>query len=308
MKNKLAQYGEVLEHVSLKQYNTFRIGGLCKYMVFPSNKEDLKNLVILLQQEAVSYFVLGNGSNVILSDDYYDGVIIVLKKMDSFEIKENQVLVGAGIMMPKLAMETINHNLAGFEWAVGIPGTVGGCIYGNAEAYKESTFDYLETVTVLNPQNEIEVLKKSDLSYGYRTSYFKTHPGYIILEAVFSLSNGNKLESMEKVMKRKEKRKMSQPLEYPSAGSVFRNPSSENPSGKIIEELGLKGCRIGGAEVSQKHANFIINTGSSTGKDVRDLVELVHAKVKEATGIDLVMEQEYVGWDLYEREKNKNKT
>lgn len=297
MKDQLTQYGEVLEHVSLKNYNTFRVGGTCKFMIFPTKNEDLQHLIQFLNQENILYFVLGNGSNVILSEREFSGVVIVLKKMDALEIMDTKVRVGAGYMMPKLAMETISNGLAGFEWAVGIPGTVGGCIYGNAEAYKESTFDYLEKVTVLTPEGEIKEFKKEELSYGYRTSFFKVNPGYIILEATFDLSYGEMDVSMEIVRKRKEKRMMTQPLEFPSAGSVFRNPSSDNPSGKIIEDLGFKGVCVGGAEVSNKHANFIINTGNATGNDIKNLVELIHATVKEKTGIDLVMEQEYIGWN-----------
>jgi len=297
MKDQLAQYGEVLEHVSLKNYNTFRVGGTCRFMIFPTKNEDLQHLIQFLNQENILYFVLGNGSNVILSEREFPGVVILLKKMDALEIVDTKVRVGAGQMMPKLAMETISNGLAGFEWAVGIPGTVGGCIYGNAEAYKESTFDYLEKVIVLTPEGEIKEFKKEELSYGYRTSFFKVNPGYIILEATFALSYGEMDASMEIVRKRKEKRMMTQPLEFPSAGSVFRNPSPDNPSGKIIEDLGFKGVHVGGAEVSNKHANFIINTGNATGNDIKNLVELIHATVKEKTGIDLVMEQEYIGWN-----------
>ena len=155
----------------------------------------------------------------------------------------------------------------------------------------------MQSVLVVTPDLELKTIDKESLSYGYRTSFFKEHPGYIILQATFLLKSGNSLESMDVIIQRKKKRMSTQPLEYPSAGSVFRNPSVELPSGKIIEDLGLKGLKSGGAEVSQKHANFIINRHNATGKDIESLVELIKEKVKMEYHIDLVMEQEYVGWD-----------
>ena len=297
MKEKLKTFGEVFENASLKQYNTFRISSTCKYLVFPKNIMDVQNLISFLHDENIRYFVLGNGSNIIFTDDYYDGVFISLKKLDYMVFRENEVLVGAGVMMPTLTMEAIHKGFSGFEWAAGIPGTVGGCIYGNAEAYKESTFDFLKQVTVLLENNEVKTIKKEDLHYAYRTSSFKEHPGAIILEAVFELQEGNEEESLEKINKRRKKRMETQPLEYPSAGSVFRNPSPDNPSGRIIEELGLKGVQVHDAKVSEKHANFIVNVGSATGKDIQNLVELVHSKVLHMRNINLLMEQEYVRWD-----------
>lgn len=297
MKEQLSKFGHLDESVSLKPYNTFHIGGTCRYMIFPKSMEQVKDLLVFLKEKEVKYFILGNGSNIIFSDDFYDGVVISLKEFQTLSISGDCVTVGAGVMMPVFAMKTIRSSLEGMEWAVGIPGTVGGCIYGNAGAYKESTFDYLEEVVVLTPNQVLQVMKKEELSYGYRTSFFKENSGYVILEAKFRLRVGNMEESLEKVSQRKEKRMLTQPLDYPNAGSVFRNPSIENPSGKLIEDLGLKGRKIGDAMVSMKHANFIINTGHATSNDVRNLIELVHSEVLKHYGIDLVMEQEYVGWD-----------
>lgn len=296
MKEQLLIYGDVIEEASLKQYNTFHIASTCKYLVFPKSISDVQGLISFLQKEKLRYFILGNGSNIIFLNDYYDGVMVSLKQLNHMVFSDDEVLVGAGVMMPTLAMEVIRHGFSGFEWASGIPGTVGGSIYGNAEAYKESTFDFLKQVTILE-HGVVKTVFKDDLHYAYRTSTFKEHPGAIILEAVFTLKEGNQEESFEKMKKRKERRMETQPLEYPSAGSVFRNPSSENPSGRIIEELGLKGVQIHDAKISEKHANFIVNVGSATGKDIQSLIELIHSKVLEHRNIDLLMEQEYVGWD-----------
>lgn len=297
MKKEFLQWGACEEAVSLKKYNTFKIGGIAKYMVHPDSVEHLCELIQFLKEKNIRYFLLGNGSNVIMSDEEFDGVIIHLDMFDKLIIQDTQVIVGAGVMMPKLSYETIKSGLTGFEWAIGIPGTLGGCIYGNAEAYKISTFDSLVSLIALTPDGDVKCFLRSDLTHGYRTSFFKENPGYIILEAVFSLERGDMSETLEKVNHRKIKRLETQPLEYPSAGSVFRNPSPENPSGKLIEDAGLKGITVGGAQVSNKHANFIINTGNATSNDVKNLIELVHQKVFETYQIDLKMEQEYVGWN-----------
>jgi len=302
MKQELKLCEDCLTNVSLKNYNTFRIGGVAKYLVAPKDEAELLSLLQYLLKERIPYFILGNGSNVIFSDSIYEGVIIRLNHFQEIVKKGDRIFVGSGVMMPRFAMAMIEESYCGFEWAVGIPGTVGGCVYGNAEAYKESTFDHLISVKVITPNLEIKELKKEELSFGYRTSFFKTHPGYVILGATFKIIKGNKNESLEIIEKRMKKRKSTQPLEFPSAGSVFRNPSAENPSGMIIENCGLKGTIVGGAKISEKHANFIINTGNATSKDVRNLIELVHEEVKRQCNIDLVLEQEYVGWDSYETE------
>lgn len=303
MKQELKLCEDCMMDVSLKNFNTFRIGGTAKYLASPKNTDELLSLLNYLNVEQIPYFILGNGSNVILSSDTYEGVVIRLNHFQDVSFSNDAVYVGAGVMMPKFASMLVDSSYTGFEWAIGIPGTVGGCIYGNAEAYKESTFDYLISVKVITPSLEVREMKKEELSYGYRTSFFKTHSGYVILGATFSLIKGNKEESLEIIQKRMMKRKTTQPLEYPSAGSVFRNPSPENPSGRIIEQCGLKGRMIGGAMVSEKHANFIINTGNATSQDVRNLIKLVHDEVKRQCGIDLLLEQEYVGWDSYDTER-----
>ena len=200
-------------------------------------------------------------------------------------------------MLPKVAIESINHGLKGLEWATGIPGTIGGSTVGNAGAYKSCMFDFIDSVTVLDENSEVKVLKKDDITYKYRHTNFKDNKNIIILDVVMNLEYGDKEGSLEKVKKRLEKRKETQPLDYHSAGSVFRNPEGD-ASGRIIEqEVGLKGKTIGGAKVSEKHANFIINIGNATGKDVKDLINLVHDEVLKKCGIDLIPEQEFVNWE-----------
>jgi UDP-N-acetylmuramate dehydrogenase len=212
MKTELLQFGIIKEHENLKKYNTFQLGGFCKYMIEPRNVKELCHLLSYLKTEKIKFFILGNGSNVILSDEYYDGVVIRLNHFDEIDIHDQEVSVGAGVMLPKLAMETMRNHLKGFEWAFGIPGTVGGAIYGNAEAYKESMFDYLVQVEVITPSNEVKTFLKQDLTYAYRTSFFKENPGFVIVKATFLLNYGEMEDSKEIIEQRKMKRLATQPL------------------------------------------------------------------------------------------------
>ena len=297
MKDILNQFGKVEENVSLKKYNTYKIDVMAKYIVFPKDKENLINLIKHLKENKVNYIVLGNGSNVIFSDSLYNGVIIKLDNLGKICINDTSVTAEAGVMLPKLAMTTINNNLKGLEWATGIPGTVGGSTIGNAGAYKSCMFDFIKKVTILNEKNEVIILDKKDITYEYRYTSFKDNKNLIVLDVTMELEKGNKEESLEKVTKRLAKRKETQPLEYPSAGSVFRNPEGD-AAGRIIEqEVGLKGLTIGGAQVSEKHANFIINTGNATGTDIRKLIKYVHDEVLIKTKIDLILEQEFLDWE-----------
>lgn len=293
----LQKYGKVLENVSLKDYTTYKIGGNAKYLVHPNTKEDLIKLIEYLKINKIKWFVIGNGSNLIFSDKLYDGVIIKLDKLNKICFDRTKVIAEAGAMLPKVAIESINRNLTNLEWATGIPGTIGGSVVGNAGAYKSCMFDFILEVTVLDEHQEIKRLKKDEIKFEYRHTNFKENKNLIILEVVMNLEDGDKEESLKKVKKRLEKRKETQPLEYPSAGSVFRNPAND-ASGRIIEqEAKLKGKIIGGAQVSEKHANFIININNASANDVKNLIDLVHDEVLEKTGIDLIPEQEFVNWE-----------
>ena len=293
---RLEQWGILEENVSLENLNTYKVKTKARYLLHPRTVKELQEFVSVAKKKNWPFWVLGNGSNVILADTMYNGVIIKLDQFKKIEYNDNQVVVGAGVMINYLSKDIINHGLSGLEWASGIPGTVGGSIYGNAEAYNVSTFHYLKDVTFLNQNNEIVVLNKEDISHAYRTSYFKEKPGSIILEATFVFPDGDKEKSLLLMQDRLQRRLATQPLDYPSAGSVFRNPSKDLPSGKLIDDLGLKGFRIGDAMVSVKHANFIVNLGNATGKDIRNLIKLIHAKVEESYHIDLTLEQEFKDW------------
>ena len=298
MKEQLENFAEVEENASLVKLNTYHIGGLTKYLVRPNSINDLIEVLKILKENEIPFFILGNGSNIILNSKLYDGAVIKLDKLNGIEISPdlNMAYAEAGAMISKVAMESINKGLTGLEFAAGIPGTIGGCIYGNAGAYNACTMDYVESVTVLDEDYNIQILKNEDISYGYRTTMFKEEKKYIILAAKFYLKNGDKANSLEMIAERQERRAATQPLEYPSAGSVFRNPEGDY-AGRLIEFCGLKGYRIGGAEVSEKHANFVINKDNASSKDVHDLIMYIHDTVLEKTNVDLEIEQEFIGWE-----------
>ena len=294
MIEELAKFGKVKENVDLKSYNTYKVSTISKYLIDVKSEELLVSLIKYLKENNINYFILGNGSNVVFPNEPFDGVIIKLNGLNAIDIDDDEVYVGAGVMLPKLVNETVNNCLCGLEWAAGIPGTLGGAVVGNAGAYLSEIFSFIEEIRVLE-NDEIKILKKDDVKYSYRYSSFKENKDVIILGAKLKLNKGSKDESEVLMKERLERRIKSQPLDYPSAGSVFRNPEG-NYAGKLIEDCGLKGKRIGGAMVSEKHANFIINYDNATPKDVRDLIKLVHDTVLKETNIDLVIEQELIDW------------
>lgn len=298
MINKIKEYASVEEHAILKKLNTYHIGGTVKYLISPNSINDLISTLKILKEEDIKYFILGNGSNIILNDREYDGAIIRLNNLNGIEIhpKMQMAYAEAGAMLPKLVTEAVNSSLMGLEFAAGIPGTVGGSIYGNAGAYNSCILDYVSSVTVLDENLEIKTLEHEQITYSYRTSMFKETKKYIILGAKFYLKTGDKQNSIDIIDDRRNRRLSSQPLEYPSAGSVFRNPEGDF-AGRLIESCNLKGYRIGGAEVSEKHANFIINKENATSKDVYNLIKYVHDTVLERTNVDLIIEQEFIDWE-----------
>lgn len=278
------------ENISLKKYNTYRIDILAKYMVFPKNAKELIELINFARTNNIKYMILGNGSNVIFNTTYYDGIIIKLDNFNNMTIKGNKVYAEAGCSLIKLAISTINAGLSGLEFACGIPGTVGASISMNAGAYNLDISNSLESISVLTPQNKIITLNKKKLEFSYRDSFLKRNPDYVVLSANFLLKEGNREEMLLQMEERKKRRKDTQPLEYPSAGSVFRNPPSMY-AGELIEKCNLKGYCIGDATVSTKHANFIVNKGNATGKDIVSLINKIKEEVKNKYKIELILEQ-----------------
>lgn len=298
--------GHVTENALLSKYTTYKVGGIASIMVSPKDEEKLIILLKELKEKDIRYKVLGYGSNVIFSDESFDGVIIKLDEFDKIEINDTVITVGAGVSLVKLSYKAMKEGLSGLEFASGIPGSIGGAVFMNAGAYKSDMGYVVSEVKVLTPELEIKTLYNEDLKYKYRYSFLQDNPGYICLEAKLILSHKDSKEIKEVMEKRRKKRIMFQPLEYPSAGSVFRNPENDF-AGRLIEDCGLKGYRIGGARVSEKHANFIINSGNATASDVKNLIEYVHDVVEKRTGVDLKVEQEFVNWEWLWQIKKERK-
>ena len=311
MREILNNYGILLENVNLKDYTTYQIGGIARYVVKPVSVENFVSLVDFLNTNNHPYFILGNGSNVILPDEDFDGIIIRLDSMSLFEVnlETAEVYVEAGVYIPRLANQALKHGLSGLEWAGGLPGSIGASILNNAGAYNVEMQDIIKEVIVYKNKT-IERIKREDIHFAYRSSEFKENRDAIILAAVLQLEKQTETEIKDVMQKRAKKRLETQPVEYPSAGSVFRNPDKElieeqmqkynlccNSSGYLIEQAGLKGHEIGGAKVSEKHANFIVNFDNATSKDVTSLIQLIQDTIKEKFEIDLILEQEIVKWN-----------
>ena len=281
---------EYKEKASLKKYNTYKIDAISDYIVFPKNEEELIIILKELKNNEIRYLILGNGSNVIFSKPNFNGVIIKLDKFNMVEYNDTLVQAGAGYPLIKLAMETIEKGLSGLEFAAGIPGCVGASTAMNAGAYNSDMASVIKSVKVLTPNFDIKTLDNNELEFSYRDSFLKRNNDYVVLSTTFKLSLGD-TESMKKqIAERRMKRYESQPLNMPSAGSVFRNPDNMY-AGELIEKLNLKGYRVGDAEVSEKHANFIVNVGNATGNDIIELIKIIKKEVKSKYDVDLKLEQ-----------------
>lgn len=291
IKNFIKKYPmEYYEEASLKRYNTYRINTICKYLIFPNNKEDLRELIKFLNENNQKYMLLGNGSNVIFKNAYYDGTIIILSKLNKKIINGDTIEVEAGYSLQKLAVEVCNLGLSGLEFACGIPGHIGASVAMNAGAYNSSLSEVVKSVEVLNPNYEFVTLTNNELNFEYRNSILKQDKRYIVISVELQLTIGNKDEILERISNRRVRRLETQPLDMPSAGSVFRNPQDMH-AGALIEDCNLKGFSIGGAEISKKHANFIVNNGNATGAEIISLIETAQKEVKEKYDVDLLLEQ-----------------
>lgn len=293
---KKENIGKILTDVSLKNYTTYRVGGTAKVMIFPTDIYKLTRLIKILKASKVKYMVLGNGSNVLFSDKIFDGVIIKLDEFNNIKFVRNSVIAGAGASLMKVALMSIRKSLTGLEFATGIPGTIGGAVYMNAGAYKSDMGYVVSNIKVLTPDLRVITMVNKELDFHYRTSFLKKHHDYICLEATIKLRKGNKDIIDEIVNERKKRRVATQPLEYPSAGSVFRNPTGMF-AGKLIEDLGYKGLTKGGAKISDKHANFIINYNNATAEDIKSLIDFIKEEVKDKCDVDLTVEQEFKNWE-----------
>lgn len=303
-----SRLGKVLVNEKISNYTTYKAGGKVRAIVYPKGCEELIALVRLLKDNNIKYFVLGNGSNVLFSDNLYDGIIIKLDNFNKINIDGTIIKVEAGYPLVKLSNDAARNGLAGLEFANGIPGTVGGAIFMNAGAYGEDMAKIVTSVRILTSDLEIKELSNKEMEFSYRTSYLQKHLDYICLSATLSLQKGDKEELLKTMIERREQRRLSQPLSYPSAGSVFRNPPSMY-AGKLIEDMGLKGFSVGKAEVSTKHANFIINKGNAKASDIKKIIDIIKQKAMTKYNIRLRVEQRLINWvGVNSEEENEEKS
>lgn len=284
----------VLTEEPLNQHTTFRVGGPADYFVMPNRIEEVKAVVNLCQEANMPYYVLGNGSNLLVSDKGYRGVIIqIYKEMNEIQVVGDCIQAQAGALLSKIGSVALEAGLAGFEFAAGIPGTVGGAVVMNAGAYGGEMKDILASVTVLTSDGEIIKLTNEELELGYRTSII-LKKAYIVLEAVYQLKPGDKEAIRAKMDELKVQRVTKQPLEYPSAGSTFKRPEGYF-AGKLIQDAGLRGFQVGGAQVSEKHCGFVINKDHATAADIVALMNQVSEKVMQEFGVTLEPEVKRLG-------------
>lgn len=294
IKNDLkALVGNIEFDVPMKTKTSFRVGGPADILAAPANTTELQRLTRYIREKALPTFILGRGTNILVMDGGIRGVVIDLKGLNTLEVREGgAVYSGAGVLLPKLVYFAMEHSLAGLEFAAGIPGSVGGAIVMNAGTAEGEMKDVVESIALMGEGGDISEIKKEALSFSYRNQNLPK--GTIVLGATFRLRAGDKEAIKERISTLLHARKAKQPLDLPNAGCIFKNPASGS-AGRIIDEVGLKGLQFGGARVSELHANFIVNNGNATAKDILALVDDVMEKVYEKTGIALEPEIKIVG-------------
>ena len=290
----ILQCEKVSFNVPMKKHTTFRIGGECDIFCEPKNAYELAGLIRLLNENNQSYIVLGNGSNVLVSDEGIRGVVIKIgEQMSEVSVCGEEITSGAGILLSRLSKKAMNESLSGMECISGIPGSVGGAVYMNAGAYGAEIADILQSLTYVSREGEIITLEKADLSLGYRKSVFMENGG-IVTSCVLKLKKGDKEKIAQDMAEVTKKRVEKQPLELPSAGSTFKRPQGYF-AGALIEECGLKGYSVGGAKVSEKHAGLVVNFDNATANDVLAVIEHVQKTVYEKFGVGLEPEVKFIG-------------
>lgn len=285
---------KVLVDEPMKRHTTFRIGGPADFFLLPSTVDEVRGILEICREEELPYFILGNGSNLLVSDKGYRGVIIQLyRNFSNISVEGNEICASSGALLSQIAAAARNASLTGFEFAGGIPGTLGGAVFMNAGAYGGELKDVLKEAVVMTEQGEILTLPVEKLDMGYRTSRIKK-AGYLVLEARLVLEQGDMDKIRDITKDLTEKRVSKQPLEYPSAGSTFKRPEGYF-AGKLIMDAGLRGYQVGDAQVSEKHCGFVINKGNATAADVLTLIENVREKVQEQFGVTLEPEVKFLG-------------
>ncbi len=282
--------GKILHQVSLKRYTSLRVGGIADTMIYPATIKELQRIITFSQKHSVPYCIIGRGTNLLIKDGGIRGIVIKLSRccntIKMAETARHQVTLtaGAGVSLRRLLLFSVNQNLSGLECLSGIPGSLGGALAMNAGAHGTEIKDVTDTITLLNPQAEVIEETPSTLNFDYRN--LALPKGTAILQAVLKMKRSTKSILRSRIKKINEWRRQTQPLNYPSAGSVFKNPPGES-AGQLVEQVGLKGFTVGNAQVSAKHANFIVNRGGATAQDILTLINIMQNKVFQETGIRL---------------------
>ncbi len=292
-KFNISQSCDTVWNKSTSALCSFKIGSDCIAAVYPKSTDGFVGLIKLLRSCGAKYTVIGNGSNIVFPDERYEGIVVCTSKMNEITVNENRIYARCGAMLNSVCQTALTNGLSGLEFAYGIPGSVGGGIFMNAGAYGGELCDITESVTVYDTASgEIRDIPGSECGFGYRTSMFQNSELYV-LGAVFELKKGERTEIKEKMTELLSRRHEKQPLNYPSAGSAFKRYPGRY-TGQMIEQAGLKGFSVGGAQVSELHAGFIINTGKATCRDVKELTEIIKKEIKKREGIDIECEIRFI--------------
>ena len=284
---------EILFNEPLKQYTYTKVGGAADYLAFPRNQYELKRIVTFANAQEIPWMVLGNSSNIIVRDSGIEGFVIMFDHFHDVRVNGYVIEAEAGAKLIDVTHVARYHSLTGFEFACGIPGSIGGAVYMNAGAYGGEIAHILQSCKVLTPEGEIKTLTAEELAFGYRHSKIQ-ETGDVVIAAKFALAPGNYDQINQEMARLTHLRELKQPLEYPSCGSVFKRPVGHF-AGQLISEAGLKGHRIGGVEVSEKHAGFMINVDHGTAKNYEDLIAHVIATVEKSAGVTLEREVRIIG-------------
>lgn len=293
--NRRAPQLELREYEPMSRHTTFRIGGPARLMALPKNRQEAVTAVRAARELGISPFFLGNGSDLLVSDGGFSGFIIKTTGLDQTREVNRRLQAESGIPLARLAMAALGRGLTGLEFAHGIPGTLGGGVTMNAGAYGGELVQVLTSVTFLNEDGQVITLPAEECALTYRHSLFSDHPEWLILEAEFELPQGDAAAIKSKMDELAQKRRSKQPLDLPSAGSTFKRPEGYFAAA-LIEQCGLKGLTVGDAQVSEKHAGFVVNRGSATAGDVRRLMEQVQSTVLRETGVTLEPEVKFLGF------------
>lgn len=291
--NEFYDINDIKIDEKLSEYVNFKVGGPADILLIPNSKEQVIKSIKICKENNIPFYLIGNGSNILVRDGGFRGVVLSLKNVKNIYVDGEKIEAECGVMLKEVSDKAIENSLTGFEFACGIPGTIGGAVFMNAGAYDGEISKVIEIAEVIDENCNIIRLSREELDFGYRSSLVMKK-GYTVLSAVFKLEKGQVKTIKELIEDLTNKRESKQPLEYPSAGSTFKRPTGYF-AGKLIQDAGLKGYSIGGAAVSEKHSGFVINKGNATAKDITDLIKHIQDEVKKQFGVDLHPEVRIIG-------------